>query len=115
MRARNRVGIGLSYRPARLHSLAEFGSLESILRLLKSLKIRALLTPTHRQVAMTLLLICLSSNLLLFLSSSGSLYILHLSSLLSILLFIFLVSKSFFCLSSPVYPPPLRCRAGRDD
>jgi hypothetical protein len=34
--ARNRVGIGLSYRPARLHSLAEFGSLESILRLLKS-------------------------------------------------------------------------------
>jgi hypothetical protein len=37
----NRVGIGLSYRPARLHSLAEL-ILESILGLLKSLKIRAL-------------------------------------------------------------------------
>ncbi len=66
MGARHRVGIGLLYRPARLHSLAEFipwnrfrgpihvqkyqlstqhggiGSLESILGLLKSLKIRAL-------------------------------------------------------------------------
>ncbi len=38
MGARNRVGIGLSYRPARLHSLDE---LESTLGLLKSLKIRA--------------------------------------------------------------------------
>jgi hypothetical protein len=36
MGARNRVGTGLSYRPARLHRLAE-----SILGLLKSLKIRA--------------------------------------------------------------------------
>jgi hypothetical protein len=33
--ARNRVGIGLSYRPAMLHSLA-IGFLESILGLLKS-------------------------------------------------------------------------------
>jgi hypothetical protein len=40
MGARNRVGIRLSYRPARLHSLAELVSLESILGLLKSLKIR---------------------------------------------------------------------------
>jgi hypothetical protein len=40
--ARNRVGIGLSYRPTRLDSLAEFFSSESILGLLKSLKIRAL-------------------------------------------------------------------------
>jgi hypothetical protein len=39
MGARNRVGIGLSYRPARLHRLSE-----SIPGLLKSLKIRALLT-----------------------------------------------------------------------
>jgi hypothetical protein len=38
MGARNRVGIGLSYRPARLHSLVELliSSLESILLLLKS-------------------------------------------------------------------------------
>jgi hypothetical protein len=41
MGARNRVGIGLSYWPARLHSLVELVSLESILGLLKSLKIRA--------------------------------------------------------------------------
>ncbi len=40
MRTRNRVGMGLSYRPARLHSLAN-GSLESILGLFKSLNIRA--------------------------------------------------------------------------
>jgi hypothetical protein len=41
-RARNRVGIGLSYRPARLHYTAwQNGSLESILGLYKSLKIRA--------------------------------------------------------------------------
>jgi hypothetical protein len=43
--ARNRVGIWLSYRPAaRLHSTQHggIGSLESILGLLKSLKIRAL-------------------------------------------------------------------------
>jgi hypothetical protein len=42
MGARNRVGIGLSYRPARLHiKPGGIGSLESILGLLKSLKIRA--------------------------------------------------------------------------
>ncbi len=40
MGARNRVGIGLSYRPARLHSVMD--SLEYIPRLLKSLKIRPL-------------------------------------------------------------------------
>jgi hypothetical protein len=43
--ARNRVGIWLSYRPAaRLHSTQHgvIGSLESILGLLKSLKIQAL-------------------------------------------------------------------------
>ncbi len=39
--ARNRVGIGLSNRPARLHRLAELISLESSLGLLKSLKFRA--------------------------------------------------------------------------
>ncbi len=44
--ARNRVGTGLSYRPARLHSLVELVPLESILGLLKSLKIRALLVMT---------------------------------------------------------------------
>jgi hypothetical protein len=37
MGARNRVGIWLSYRPARLHRLAE-----SILGLLENIKIRAL-------------------------------------------------------------------------
>ncbi len=43
MEARNRVGIGLSYRPARLQRLAEsIYSLESFLGRLKSLKIRAL-------------------------------------------------------------------------
>jgi hypothetical protein len=36
MEAGNRVGIGLSYRPARLHRLADFDSLESIPGLLKS-------------------------------------------------------------------------------
>jgi len=36
MGARNQVRIGLSYRPAWLHSLAELDSLESILGLLKS-------------------------------------------------------------------------------
>jgi hypothetical protein len=43
MGARNRVGIGLSYWPARLHSTqpGAIGSLKSILGLLKSLKIRA--------------------------------------------------------------------------
>ncbi len=39
MGARNRVGMGLSYRPARLHRLAE-----SIPGLLKRLQIRALNT-----------------------------------------------------------------------
>jgi hypothetical protein len=38
MGARNRVGIGLSYRPARLHSPRGMGSLELILGLPKSLK-----------------------------------------------------------------------------
>jgi|LakMenE01Jun11ns_1017448.scaffolds.fasta_scaffold8843504_1 hypothetical protein len=38
MGARNQVGIGFSYLPARLHSLADFFSLESILGLLISLK-----------------------------------------------------------------------------
>jgi hypothetical protein len=44
MGARNPVGIGLSYRPARLHRLAAgvMDSLESILGLLKFLKIQAL-------------------------------------------------------------------------
>ncbi len=40
MRARNRVGIGLSYRPARLHRLAE-----AIPGLLKNLKIPAQIPP----------------------------------------------------------------------
>ncbi len=42
MGARNRVGIGLSYWPARGHKAGVIDSLESILGLLKSLKIRAL-------------------------------------------------------------------------
>ncbi len=42
MGARNRVGMGLSYRPARLHRADGIDFLESILWLLKSLKIRAL-------------------------------------------------------------------------
>jgi hypothetical protein len=42
MWARNRGGIGLSYRPAMATQPGEIGSLESILVLLKSLKIRAL-------------------------------------------------------------------------
>ncbi len=44
MGARNHVGIGLSYQPARLHMLAELirDSSESILGFLKSLLIRAL-------------------------------------------------------------------------
>ncbi len=42
MGARNRLGIGLSYRPARLHSLAEFVPWNQFLGSLKSLKIRAL-------------------------------------------------------------------------
>jgi hypothetical protein len=42
MGVRNRVGIWLSYRPARLHSLCGIGFLESILGHLKSLKILAL-------------------------------------------------------------------------
>jgi hypothetical protein len=41
---RNRVGIGLPYRPARLHRVGVIDSLESILGLLESLKIRALCT-----------------------------------------------------------------------
>ncbi len=43
--ARNRVGIGLSYRPARLHA-GGIDSLEYIPGLLKSLKIWALYTRT---------------------------------------------------------------------
>jgi hypothetical protein len=43
MGARNREGIGLSYRPARLHRLAELMPWESIPRLIKTLKIRPLL------------------------------------------------------------------------
>jgi hypothetical protein len=39
--ARNRVGIGLSYRLARIHRAGEIDSLESIFGLFKSLKIRA--------------------------------------------------------------------------
>jgi hypothetical protein len=42
MGARNKVGLWLSYRPARLHNLAEIGFLESILGHRKSLKIRVL-------------------------------------------------------------------------
>ncbi len=42
MGARNRVGIGLSYRPARLYSLAELVPWNRFLGPLKSLKIRAL-------------------------------------------------------------------------
>jgi len=45
--AGNRVGIGLSYRPARLR----IGSLESILGLLKSLKIRALVVTKDSAIA----------------------------------------------------------------
>jgi hypothetical protein len=41
MGARNRVGIGLLYRAARLHIVGGIGSLESILGLLISLNIRA--------------------------------------------------------------------------
>jgi hypothetical protein len=41
MGARNRGGIGLSYRPARLHRLRRIHSLESIPGLHKRLKIRA--------------------------------------------------------------------------
>jgi hypothetical protein len=42
MEAKNRVGIGLSYRPTRLHRQAELIPMESIPGLLNSLKIRAL-------------------------------------------------------------------------
>jgi hypothetical protein len=42
MGARNRFGIGLTYRPARLHRLAGIDSLESIPGAFKSVKIRAL-------------------------------------------------------------------------
>jgi hypothetical protein len=42
MGARNRVGIGLSYRPARLHRLAKSVPSNRFLGLLKSLKIPAL-------------------------------------------------------------------------
>ncbi len=47
MRARNRVGRGLSFRPARLRRLAELNPWNLFLELLKSLKIRALLSPPH--------------------------------------------------------------------
>jgi hypothetical protein len=42
-RARNRVGLGLSYRPRQATQPGDIGALESILGLLKSLKIRALI------------------------------------------------------------------------
>jgi hypothetical protein len=42
MGARNRVGIELSYRPRQAAQPGGIGSLESIIGLLKSLKIRAL-------------------------------------------------------------------------
>jgi hypothetical protein len=53
MGARNRVGIGLSYRPTRLNITQPggFGSSESILGLLKSLKIRALVFKTFKEPA----------------------------------------------------------------
>ncbi len=44
MGARSRVGIGLSYQPARLHRLAESIPLESVPGLLKRLQIRPLAT-----------------------------------------------------------------------
>jgi hypothetical protein len=50
----NQVGIGLSYRPARLQRLAEFGSLELILGLFKSFKIPALGSGWHRPGVCTL-------------------------------------------------------------
>jgi hypothetical protein len=49
--ARNRVGIGLSYRPARLHSQAELVPLEPIRGLLISLKIRALYSTIHNIIS----------------------------------------------------------------
>ena len=42
MRASNRGGIGVSYRPARLHRRAEFNPWNRFFGLHKSLKIRAL-------------------------------------------------------------------------
>ncbi len=42
MGARNRIGKGFSYRPARLPQPGGIGSLESILGLFEGLKIRAL-------------------------------------------------------------------------
>ncbi len=42
MGVRNRVGIGFSYRPARLHSLAELNPWNRFLGSFKSLEIRAL-------------------------------------------------------------------------
>jgi hypothetical protein len=51
MGARKRVGRGLSYRPARLHTQpGGIGSLESILGFLKSLKIRAQAAPRKRNI-----------------------------------------------------------------
>jgi hypothetical protein len=44
MWARNREGIGFSYRPVRLHTACGIGFLESILGLLKSLKLLALIS-----------------------------------------------------------------------
>jgi hypothetical protein len=41
MGARNRLGMGLSYRPSRLHRLSEFIPFESIPGLHERLKIRA--------------------------------------------------------------------------
>ncbi len=49
MGSRNRVGIGLSYRPARLHRLVE-----SIPGLLKSLQIPSLVKPYYLQATVDL-------------------------------------------------------------
>jgi hypothetical protein len=52
--ARNRVGIGLSYRPARLHRLAEFVPWNRFLGVIKVLKNRALVAKRKAQTSYTL-------------------------------------------------------------
>jgi hypothetical protein len=49
MGARNRVGIGLLYRPVRLHRLGGIDSLESIPGFLRSSKVLAQYTYSHRE------------------------------------------------------------------